>query len=171
MVSFLLFLTLVIFAFAVFWAFIAIEALTDPFADSKKVIVGLVVGLLIVPASITGAWHVNNYRVNYCPPLEPIAAPELAEVGEAEALVAELNEREQANKIEFLLNANDRLANELSLKTTALRTAGETILELQNRIKVLESTRIKSIAPTPTPIATPPTTAPARPTCKRPGCN
>lgn len=161
MVSFLLFATLFLLAFAVFAFFVGADALKDPFADGRRLIAGFVLILLIGPGILTGAWRVNDYRVNYCPPLEPIAAPDLADVPHVDEDFAYLNAE------------NERIANELSLKTTALTTASETILTLQNRIKVLESTRITAPAPTPTPVSATPTTPPCTGgACRRrPGCN
>lgn len=175
-VSFLLFAALFLLVLAAFVFFVGADALKDPFADGRQLTAGFVLILLIGPGILTFAWSVNDYRANYCPPLEPIAAPDLADI-EVE-IVDESAERGAVtldvavSRVAYLNAENERLANELSLKTTALTTASETILTLQNRVKVLESTRIIAPAPTPTPISATPTTPPCSGgSCRRPGCN
>lgn len=180
-VSFLLFAALFLLVLAAFVFFVGADALKDPFADGRQLIAGFVLILLIGPCILTGAWSVNDYRVNYCPPLEPIVAPDLADytVDENDNVVPSEVGDESAERgavtldVAYLNAENERLANELSLKTTALTTASETILTLQNRIKALESTRIIAPALTPTPISATPTTPPCSGgSCRRrPGCN
>lgn len=175
----ILFLAFVLLVVAFAAAICAANFLLDPFASNKEVIAGLVFLLGLTPLFASGSVTVFSAYTNYCPSFGPIAEPELAEVITDDGvpiIVASPDQDELQSLIADLFETERRLEvanNEVSLKTTALQTASETILELQNRIKTLESTRIKAQVPTPTPITTRPTAVPAgKPHCNRPGgCN
>lgn len=157
--------TLLLFAFFVTTAVAIIGILYganlafDPFGKWRETLTGFCCLLLGVPCVLTGSASILDYRINHYPPLQPIAAPDLAKDvvlrAESDALIADLSELEDRLKAAH---------NEIAEKTVALETARDTISTLQERVKALEATRINAPAPVPAPIAvsTPPAPQPRR---------
>jgi len=77
MVSLLLFATITLVFSSMLIAAMVLCVLVGPFTSAKDTFIGLVLLFLVVPVQLIGAFHLNEMRVNYCPPLEPIAETEL----------------------------------------------------------------------------------------------
>lgn len=189
MTTFLLFATIFLFAVALLVFLAGIDALVTPFKDNVDWLVGFAAILFVGPGVLTAAFITNGIRRDYCPPIEPIAAPEIAE---GEPFVCDLSPEDSSALLGDLFEIKGRLSattnllnirttaletarNEIVEKTTALQAASAKILELTNANKALEAevTRLKSVRidatqRTQTPVPATPTAAPCRgPRCTR----
>jgi hypothetical protein len=162
MASFLLFITLLLLVSTIFWFIVGGSKLLDPFATKNELRVAFIMVFALGPAFGAATIQVGTEYNNYCPPVGPV--PTLAEATSEHSVVPTFQDKlkpliEDNQELGSLLAdaqaENARLANELSLRTTALATAQQTIVELQKRIATLEATRIKSPVPTPVPVAAP----------------
>lgn len=168
MTTIFLLVTFVLIAAAILAFLFGLDGLADPFGSDKEFGVGLLFTLGASPALLVCAFLVNDTRVNYCPHLEPIAAPDLAEFEpEPAVLVEPINDDEliahnhalgemvaqRDARIIALLGHGKAITgmhevakqelkiakNELAARTQALQVASSTINEQQNEINGLRN--------------------------------
>jgi uncharacterized coiled-coil protein SlyX len=175
MVSLFLFTIIVLLVAAGLITLGSFNVLLNPFATRRDTNFALTYLFVLLPALLIGAYHINTARVNYCPPLEPIAAPDFAQpdfTGDVNKAAPD-EETFRVGHDAWIFSANNSLADhiaelegQLGQRDVAIHTAHETIAALQDQVvsltatidalkaqvATLQKTRIKDGTPTPTPI-------------------
>lgn len=133
MSALLLFGIVSLLVLAAFVLILGFQVTFDPFCITfVDTIPGLALSLVIAPAIFVGAFFLNDYRNNYCPPLEPIAAPDLADAPPAPPI---LHDDELIKINHDLALRLDRTKTLLAAKTIELHAAAIRIRELEARSK------------------------------------